>query len=68
MKLGFLPKFLGVLLILSGVAYVVTWVTTVMLPAQLEAITGFALPFYFGELIVVLWLAFVGARPRTAEV
>jgi hypothetical protein len=26
-----------------------------------------AFPFYFGELVVVLWLAFIGAKPRTAE-
>ena len=26
-----------------------------------------AMPLYFGEFIVVLWLAFVGAKPRTAD-
>ncbi len=64
---GFLPKFLGVLLILTGVAYVLTCVVSLVFPAQAERVGGFLLPFYFGELIVVLWLAFVGARPRVAE-
>ncbi|HET6777931.1 MAG TPA: DUF4386 domain-containing protein [Gemmatimonadales bacterium] len=66
MKSGFLPKFLGVLLILSGVAYVVTCAVAVVFPARLEAVTGIAMPFYFGEFLVVLWLAFVGAKPRAA--
>ena len=61
---GFLPKFLGVLLILSGVANVVTCVTAVMLPDSVDSVSRLLLPFYFGELIVVLWLALMGAKPR----
>jgi hypothetical protein len=68
MKSGFLPKFLGMLLILSGAAYVVACVTAILFPAQLEILNKFAFPLYFGELIVILWLAFVGAKPRAAEV
>jgi Domain of unknown function (DUF4386) len=63
-KSGFLPRFLGVLLILSGVAYVLSFLVAVAFPAQLETLNTFVFPFYFGELIVILWLAFVGARPR----
>jgi Domain of unknown function (DUF4386) len=63
-KSRFFPKFLGVLLILSGIAYVVSCVTAVAFPAQVGAVNKFALPLYFGEFIVVLWLAIVGARPR----
>ncbi|HEX6434345.1 MAG TPA: DUF4386 domain-containing protein [Gemmatimonadales bacterium] len=66
MKSGFLPKFLGVLLILSGAAYVVTCAVAVVFPARLEAVNGIAMPFYFGEFLVVLWLAFVGAKTRAA--
>jgi hypothetical protein len=66
LKSGFLPKFLGVLLIITGVAYVVTCVTAIVFPAQLEAVNKVAFPLYFGELIVVLWLAIVGAKPREA--
>jgi hypothetical protein len=66
-KSGFLPKFLGVLLILSGIAYVVSCVTAIEFPARLEAFNQFAFPFYFGEFIVILWLAFIGAKPRAAE-
>lgn len=66
-KSGFLPKFLGVLLILTGIAYVVTCVTGVVFPAQMAGVSKLVFPFYFGELIVVLWLAFIGAKPSAAQ-
>jgi hypothetical protein len=66
-KSGFLPRFLGVLLILSGVAYVVSCVVAVVFPAHVGTVYKIALPLYFGEFIVVLWLAFIGAKPRAAE-
>ena len=67
MRSGFLPKFLGVLLILTGMAYVLASATAIMFPARLEALNNFVFPLYFGELIVILWLAFIGAKPRAAE-
>lgn len=63
-KCGFLPRFLGVLLVLSGAAYVTTSVVGIALPQYAGAVRPFAFPFYFGEFVVVLWLAIVGARPR----
>ena len=66
-KSGFLPKFLGVLLILSGIAYVVSCVVTVVFPTHASTVTTLAMPLYFGEFIVVLWMAFVGARPRVVS-
>jgi len=57
----------GVLLILSGVAYVVTCATAIVFPAAVATVTKLMMPLYFGEFIVVLWLAFVGAKPRVAE-
>lgn len=64
---GFLPRFLGVLLFLSGIAYVASSVTSIGFPEYVATVRRFAFPLYFGEFIVVLWLAIVGARPRTAE-
>lgn len=66
-KSGFLPRFLGVLLILSGVAYVATSVAAIGFPGVVGTIRQLAFPLYFGEFIVVLWLAFIGAKPRAAE-
>jgi hypothetical protein len=65
---GFLPRFLGVLLILSGAAYVVSFVVGLISPALVGTVYKIALPLYFGEFIVVLWLAFIGAKPRAEEV
>jgi hypothetical protein len=42
-------------------------VVAVAFPARLETLNQFAFPLYFGELIVILWLAFIGAKPRAAE-
>jgi len=67
MRSGFLPRFLGVLLIASGVAYVGSCVTAIMFPSHVDTVGKLAMPLYFGEFIVILWLAFVGARPRPAE-
>lgn len=64
---GFLPKFLGVLLILSGIAYVVSFVVAVVFPAHASTVYKLAMPLYFGEFLVVLWLAFIGARPRVGD-
>jgi len=63
-KSNFLPKFLGALLIITGVAYVASSITAVGFPDHVAAVNKVALPLYFGEFIVVLWLAFVGAKPR----
>jgi len=64
---GFLPKFLGVLLIMTGIAYVASCGAGVGFPEHADTVRKFAFPLYFGEFIVVLWLAIFGARPRTAE-
>jgi Domain of unknown function (DUF4386) len=64
-KSGFLPKFLGVLLILSGAAYLVACAVAILFPAGLETLNQVAFPLYFGELLVILWLAFIGARRRS---
>jgi hypothetical protein len=66
-KSGFLPKFLGVLLILTGVAYVISCSVGIASPQHVATVTKFVFPLYFGEFFVVLWLALIGAKPRTVE-
>lgn len=60
----FLPNVLGVLLLGSGAAYVATGAIAITLPRFAPLVSRVALPFYFGEFVVVLWLALVGARPQ----
>jgi hypothetical protein len=66
-RCGFLPRFLAVLLLLSGAAYLVASVAGIVLPEQVSRLRPLLMPLYFGEFVVVLWLAFVGARPRAGH-
>ena len=61
-KSGFLPRILGLLLMVAGVAYVVTCVTAIAFPAHLGAVSKVVMPLYFGELPIVIWLLVMGAK------
>jgi len=61
-KSGFLPRILGVLLMLAGLGYVMTCVTYILFPEQLPAVSRIAMPLYFGEVPIILWLLVMGAR------
>ncbi|MEO8188832.1 MAG: DUF4386 domain-containing protein [Acidobacteriota bacterium] len=60
----FLPRILGVLLVINCFAYVIPGFTSVLLPRYREAVNGVALPFLLGELAIALWLLIRGARER----
>jgi hypothetical protein len=66
-KSGFFPRILGILLFVSGFAYVVTCFTFVVFPAQLNGVSQVMTPLYFGELAIVLWLPVMGARTPRVE-
>jgi hypothetical protein len=59
---GFIPRILGVLLIINGFAYVIPSLTAVLLPQYKDVVTRIALPFLLGEAAIVLWLLIKGAR------
>ncbi len=61
---GFLPRFLGIWLILNGVAYVLMSFTGLLRPEFYKLVYNIALPALLGELALALWLLFVGARPK----
>jgi hypothetical protein len=63
----YFPRFLGVLLFVSGFAYVVTSITAVALPARLDLVSRLMSPLYFGEVVMVLWLPIIGARVPAQE-
>ena len=60
---GFLPKFLGVWLLLNGAAYVLLSVSRVLIPESSARLFLYAQPLLFGELAMMLWLLVKGARP-----
>jgi hypothetical protein len=64
---GFIPRVFGVLLLVAGVAYLASSVTSLVLPEYRSAVSRAMMPLYFGEIPVIFWLLFKGARaPRVA--
>ena len=59
----FLPRFLGVWLIINGFAYLVLSFTGLFFPAYENTVSNYAFPAQLGELAFMLWLIFKGARP-----
>ncbi len=61
---GFLPRFLGVWLIINGVAYVATSFVGMMTPQHMDFVSKVTFPALLGELVFMLWLVIRGARPK----
>jgi hypothetical protein len=66
-KSKFIPKILGILLLLNGVCYVVDSTFGLLLPDSHELVQKVLMaPLIVGELTFMLWLAIIGVR-RTAN-
>ena len=59
---GFLPRFLGVWLILNCFAYLFLSLTALLFPLYSDAAFRVAMPVLFGELAIQLWLVIMGAK------
>jgi hypothetical protein len=60
---GFLPRWLGHLLVVNGAAYVALAVVRLVLPAHQELAGQVLMPFYAaGELAIIVYLVVWGAR------
>jgi hypothetical protein len=64
----FLPRVLGIWLVLNGVAYVTLSLTGVLLPDYQNRVFLFSQPAMFAEMALMLWLVFRGARVPAREV
>lgn len=64
---GFLPRLLGVWLVLNGLAYVALSVIGLALPAYRAAAFNIATPLMFGELALALWLLVMGVREKAVK-
>lgn len=60
---GFLPRLLGVWLMLNCFAYVALSVTAIVYPSYYGIAFRMAQPFLLGEVAVMLWLLIKGGRP-----
>jgi hypothetical protein len=62
---GFLPRFLGVWLIINGIAYVVMSFTGFLLPQYETTVSNYLFPALLGEIAIILWLVIKGSRPQS---
>ncbi|HKA57561.1 MAG TPA: DUF4386 domain-containing protein [Gemmatimonadales bacterium] len=60
---GFLPRFIGVWLLINGATYVLLSVSRLMIPDVAGRLFNYAQPALFGELAIMLWLVVRGANP-----
>ena len=59
---GFLPRILGVWLIINGFAYLAMSFTGLLLPQYEDMVSRVAFPALFGEIATMLWLLIKGAK------
>lgn len=60
----FIPRFLGVWLLVNGIVYVVLSFTSIVLPEYKNAVFTIGIPAMFGELLLMLWLVIKGIREK----
>ncbi len=61
---GFLPRLLGVWLVLNCWAYVAHSVVSIMWPRYAARLWNWLFPIVMGELAIMLWLVIMGAKER----
>jgi hypothetical protein len=60
----FLPRFLGVWLIINGFAYLAMSFTGLLVPQYEDMVSNIAFPAQLGEVAFMLWLVIKGAKPK----
>src|SRR5205809_1836251 len=63
----FLPRFLGVWLIINGFAYLTMSLTGLLLSQYEDMVSNIAFPALLGEMAIMLWLLIKGARPQPLD-
>ena len=64
---GFVPRALGVLLMIAGGAYVISSFATLALPAYGPLVSQIVSPLMVGELPIIFWLLIWGSKGRKDE-
>lgn len=64
---GFIPRILGVLLLVNGFAYVGISLTSLLLPAYANLVFRASMPALLGELWIMFWLLIKGAKVQALE-
>ena len=64
-KSGFLPRILGIWLTVNGFAYLAVAIAGFLAPQYSDTVSTVVTPILLGEVVMMLWLLIVGARPKT---
>jgi hypothetical protein len=62
---GFIPRVLGVLMMIAGSAYLASSFAVLIVPQYAMAVSKVAFPLYMGELPIMLWLLIWGAKTQS---
>jgi hypothetical protein len=62
---GFLPRILGVVLMVNCFAYPVNSFTSLVLPQYEAVVSRWMSPLQYGEPVFMLWLLIMGAKPKS---
>jgi hypothetical protein len=66
-KSRFLPRVLGILLMINCFAYLADSFTSLLWPAYLHAVSQATFAPKFGELAIMLWLLIIGAKDQPLD-
>jgi hypothetical protein len=66
-KSRFLPRFLGVWLVLAGFGWVILCFTGIILPQYVDKLNTYFQPAILGEIAFMLWLVIKGGKPRQMD-
>ena len=61
----FIPKILGVLLLIAGSAYLASSFVSMVLPQYKDTVSPLFSILIYGEVPIILWLLFVGLKPES---
>jgi Domain of unknown function (DUF4386) len=61
---GFIPRILGILLMVACFAYLANSFTALVLPQYEAAVARWMSPIQLAEMLFMLWLLIMGARPK----
>jgi hypothetical protein len=64
LRSGFIPRVLGVLLMVAGIGYLASSATSLVLPGYADVVGQFVAVLYFGELPFIFWLLIWGIKLR----
>jgi len=60
----FIPRILGVALVINGFAYLAISFTGLLEPNYVDRVSKIASPAFLGEGVIILWLLIKGAKPQ----